>query len=253
MFAVESTQLLNENTKKFSHIQRYLICLGYLVVVFMLLGVIAIIMQALGLSAQASTEKLKSMNAFDVLGLQLLQAIAFILPLLIFIKVVPLKLFPWFALPTPKQWKVASLGYLATYISIVVLFSVIGVKPEQYEDMVIDKGPLSMSVFLLAIAMVAPILEEVVFRGLILRTLLEGRELGKDQSVIYAILFSGTVFGLMHISGANWAALVGVTMLGLFFAFLGAYTRSLFLPIVFHSFHNLWTGVLKVYGPSIVQ
>ena len=251
MLGVESTQQLNENIKKFSHLQRYLICLGYLVAVFILLGAIALVMQAM--ISNDTGQKLKQMNAFDVFGLQILQSTAFVIPLVIFLKAVPLKLLPTLKIPTGKEVKIAALGYIGAYTGIVVLMAIIGVKPEQYEDMIIEKTPLSMSVFLFAIAVVAPFLEEVVFRGFILRTLIEDKKLGQDQSVIYSIIFSGTVFGLMHISGANWAALLGVTMLGLLFAFLGAYTRSLFLPIIFHSLHNLWTGILKVYAPSIAQ
>ena len=252
MLGVESTRQLNENIKKFSHLQRYLICLGYLVAVFILLGAIALVMQAMGISNDAG-QKLKQMNAFDVFGLQILQSIAFVIPLVIFLKAVPLKLLPTLKIPTGKEVKIAALGYIGAYTGIVVLLAIIGVQPEQYEDMIIEKTPLSISVFLFAIAVVAPFLEEIVFRGFILRTLIQDKKLGQDQSVIYSIIFSGTVFGLMHISGANWAALLGVTMLGLFFAFLGAYTRSLFLPMIFHSFHNLWTGILKVYAPSIAQ
>jgi hypothetical protein len=76
---------------------------------------------------------------------------------------------------------------------------------------------------------IAPILEELIFRGVMLSYLL------KHKSEWAAILFSALLFGLVHVSPDQvvWSFLGGI--------FLGyAYLKSqnILVPILFHSLNN---------------
>ncbi len=75
------------------------------------------------------------------------------------------------------------------------------------------------------IAVAAPILEEILFRGVILRALL------KKYSPWKAILISALVFGVFHMN--PWQFLYA-TVLGLYLGYIYWKTRSLFYPILIH-------------------
>ena len=82
-------------------------------------------------------------------------------------------------------------------------------------------------VFLLVIVLVvAPVIEEVLFRGVILHRLAVKWGLGP------AILVSSGVFGLLHVN------FVGVGVLGIVMALLYVRTRTLIVPIACHVLNN---------------
>lgn len=76
----------------------------------------------------------------------------------------------------------------------------------------------------------APILEELLFRGIIMKGMLNMK-----VSPAKAIVFSAAIFGLIH--GYPWQA-VGAFMLGLVLGFVYYKTKSLVLPIMLHAFNN---------------
>lgn len=81
----------------------------------------------------------------------------------------------------------------------------------------------------LCMAVLGPVVEEVFFRGVLTRELL------KRYKPATAILFSGLVFGVIHI---NPAQVVGACISGFFFAWLYARTRSILPGIFIHILNN---------------
>ncbi len=81
----------------------------------------------------------------------------------------------------------------------------------------------------LMVAVAAPILEETLFRGIILKALL------KKYRPFKAILISAVAFGIFHLN--PWQFLYATT-LGLFLGYVYWKTRSLFYPIVIHMLLN---------------
>jgi len=75
------------------------------------------------------------------------------------------------------------------------------------------------------IAVAAPLLEEFLFRGIILRALL------KKYSPWKAILISALIFGIFHLN--PWQFLYA-TILGIYLGYIYWKTRSLFYPILIH-------------------
>ncbi len=88
----------------------------------------------------------------------------------------------------------------------------------------LNEGP---AVFLLVIVLVvAPVIEEVLFRGLMLHRIAVKWGLGP------AIVVSSAVFGLLHVN------FVGVGVLGIVMALLYVRTRTLIVPIACHVLNN---------------
>ena len=91
----------------------------------------------------------------------------------------------------------------------------------------------------IAVAVVAPLLEEVLCRGLLLDSLL------RKRSPRASILISAAFFGLLHLNPAH---VVLAAALGLVLGYVYYRTRSLALVIALHAFNNLLAyglGILK--------
>lgn len=157
----------------------------------------------------------------------------------------------------PSQWVLGLLGVIA------ILFFSNGwqplqewLLPEQWIDayrrteMQIDDtfkslliargGGWSIAIAFLVGAVIPAISEEVLFRGLVQRSLEE------SISPRNAILITGIVFGFLHF---NPIVIVPLVLIGVYLGFLAWYTRSLALPIVAHFFNNAISVVLLNIQP----
>ncbi len=103
------------------------------------------------------------------------------------------------------------------------------------EQMTNDKATM----IVMAVIM-APIFEEIVFRGIIQKGLSN-----KGTKPGVAIAISSVVFGLVH--GNPWQ-FVGAVLLGSVLGFVYYKTKSLLLPIFLHAFNNLCSSLLIFYG-----
>jgi len=88
---------------------------------------------------------------------------------------------------------------------------------------------LSQPVGLLSICLSGPVLEEVLFRGIILDSFL--RRFSKGRAIVLA----ASLFALMH---GNWAQLLPALFLGMSLSWIYAWTRSLWPCLVIHVLHN---------------
>lgn len=82
----------------------------------------------------------------------------------------------------------------------------------------------------LAVCIVAPIVEEIIFRGILLRGLLN-----HGMTPVWAILLSSIIFGAVHLNPWQF---VGAGFLGAIFAFVYYKTKSLWLCIFLHALNN---------------
>ena len=95
-----------------------------------------------------------------------------------------------------------------------------------------------------AIGVLAPFAEEVVFRGAVLRTLL-GLMSKKNHWV--AIMISAAIFGLAH---ANVAQFVNALLMGLLLGWMYYRTKSLVPGILLHWVNNTMAYVLSNIMPQ---
>ncbi|MDR2206072.1 MAG: CPBP family intramembrane metalloprotease [Flavobacteriaceae bacterium] len=97
-------------------------------------------------------------------------------------------------------------------------------------------------VMIASVVIVAPIFEEIVFRGIIQKGLINGGM--KPQSAIW---ISSLIFGLVH--GNPWQ-FAGAVLLGFVLGTVYHKTKSLLLPILLHFFNNLISLMLLEFSSS---
>jgi len=111
----------------------------------------------------------------------------------------------------------------------------------------LTRGGASTVLAFVAAVVLAPIAEELLFRGLLFRALLQHR------SVHFAALVSSVVFAVVHIDVAvsQPIALVGLTLVGVALAYAYERTGSLLVPIVGHAAFNGITLVVALVGDRL--
>ena len=124
------------------------------------------------------------------------------------------------------------LGGLAysTGASVVVMYPLAKLNSEFVND-IMNSGPLSESAIssFILLVILAPLLEEMVFRGLLFTRLTN--KWGTTRAMIVSSLF----FGLLHFPFNP----IGAFLLGIVACVLYARTRTLLLPIALHAMYNL--------------
>jgi len=113
----------------------------------------------------------------------------------------------------------------------------IGISPVS-EDYLTEEEltPLYLAVSLVTTAVLAPIAEELMFRGVILRRL-------SSVSQSFAIFMSALIFGLMH---GNFVQCVLGIFLGIVFGYAAVKTGSLILPIAGHILVNFTASMNSI-------
>ena len=91
---------------------------------------------------------------------------------------------------------------------------------------------------IIAAVIVAPIGEEIIYRGMITKLLLE------EYRPTKAILISALIFGVIHL---NPAQIPGAFLLGLLFGWLYYKTRSVIPGIILHFINNAASVVGVIY------
>lgn len=99
-------------------------------------------------------------------------------------------------------------------------------------------------VLLLCVGIIAPIAEEIVFRGLIYQRL-------KDYTgVRWAVLLSALFFGIYH---GNMVQAIYASALGILFAWLMEYFQNLWVPILLHMGGNTWGLIFSTYAARWIK
>lgn len=89
----------------------------------------------------------------------------------------------------------------------------------------------------LTIAIIAPILEEIIFRGYFLQTLVN--KIGS----FWGSIATATIFSLIHYP---WQSFIPIFILGLIMNSLVIKTKSIWPAIVFHITNNAWVFALQI-------
>jgi membrane protease YdiL (CAAX protease family) len=129
---------------------------------------------------------------------------------------------------------VVGIGILASELDNITraILPMPGVIAQLLEDVV--SGGLGMAI---VIVVVAPLTEELLFRGLILRGLLQ------RYGTVPAVLLSAFLFALVHVNPYQFAS--AITM-GVFLAWLFVRTRSLWPSIIAHALFNCHAFLLPI-------
>ncbi|MGK2931938.1 MAG: lysostaphin resistance A-like protein, partial [Solirubrobacterales bacterium] len=130
-----------------------------------------------------------------------------------------------FRIRTGAKW--IGLGTL-TYFGLAIAYSVIVGQPEQ-DDIAGDFGPIPLQI--LMIVLIAPIAEEVCFRGMLFGGVRTRFPLPA------AALIAGLVFGLLHYS-TGWSAVPLLIGFGAILSVVYEKTDSLWPAIILHALNN---------------
>lgn len=161
-------------------------------------------------------------------------------------------------LPFTAGWQVLAWGLgfgLATLLGLVLVGSLVSPwwpfrdAPQQgLLDLLARARGLELGAFFLTAVILAPIFEEILFRGVLLPWLQERFRgpLGAGIGTALALGLSATLFGLTHLEPGGLPTLV---LLG--FCLGGAYlrSRSLWVPILIHA---AWNGSLLILNRAFL-
>jgi membrane protease YdiL (CAAX protease family) len=154
----------------------------------------------------------------------------------------------------PERWSplpiiiVVSYGSLLGYGILIELLKQLGIDVGWFEggnqiDIMKDDSVFPLPVMLLilgfAVSIVAPLAEELFFRGLVYRALSE------TWSPFLAIFVSGLLFGAFHL---NLGVLIPFTILGMLLAWGFRASGSIWVPIITHFTINSVTLTVTVIG-----
>lgn len=110
---------------------------------------------------------------------------------------------------------------------------------EMFSGMMETMGSNLPMMMIMAVVM-APIFEEIVFRGIIMKGLIN-----KGWKPLNAIWLSSIIFGLVH--GNPWQ-FAGAVLLGYVLGLVYFRTKSLLMPMLLHAFNNAISTILIAYG-----
>lgn len=110
------------------------------------------------------------------------------------------------------------------------------------EDLDDGRGPATIVLFVVGAVVMAPLVEELLYRGLLLRALL------RRTRPPVAVFISAAVFALVHLVSDPGAfdLLPALAALGIVLGVIAVRTNSLSLPILVHAGFNLTTAILFV-------
>ena len=103
----------------------------------------------------------------------------------------------------------------------------------------LQKSPVAM---IIMTVILAPILEEILFRGIIMKGMINN-----GTKPLLAIALSAFIFGVVHFNPWQFA---GALLLGLVLGLVYYKTKSLLMSILLHAFNNLISAMLMLYSDS---
>jgi membrane protease YdiL (CAAX protease family) len=124
-------------------------------------------------------------------------------------------------------------GYVLFLLAAAAWTSALGIT--DHENVVIDLGtrdsPLAFAGAGLLVCVVAPMAEEIFFRGFLFGAL-------RRRGLVVATLVSGLAFGLAHVASAPIGFLVPLALLGMILALIYERTGSLYPSMALHAVNN---------------
>lgn len=140
------------------------------------------------------------------------------------------------------SWLLVGLGLqIVALVALLPIAELAGVDdaPQEAVQRLEDAGGAELALLAVGVVVVAPVVEELVFRGLLLRSLL------RRMSPGWAVAVSAGLFGIVHLADPGAAVVVpGLVALGLLTGVEATRTGSLSRPILLHAGFNLLTVVI---------
>ncbi|WP_257351401.1 CPBP family intramembrane glutamic endopeptidase [Pseudalkalibacillus decolorationis] len=136
-------------------------------------------------------------------------------------------------------WTIAGIPmvFIAQIIAASIEMNFFGVEPgSENTEMIVDLT-LSVPLLIMVVAVIGPILEEIVFRKVIFGTLY------KRMNFVVAALISSLVFAVVH---RDFTHILVYAAIGFTFSFLYVKTKRLIVPIIAHVSINSFVMLVQV-------
>lgn len=135
---------------------------------------------------------------------------------------------------------------LVTLLSFIFIVDAVPTvdAPEWFREMMKNVADRDLGWSILSVGIIAPILEEFVFRGMIQRGLMA------QYAPMTAILWSAVFFGAVHLN--PWQAIPAI-LFGIFFGWVYYRTGSLWTTIMFHSVNNILSLLYSYFTPAVLN
>ena len=206
--------------------------------------------------SEVIASKASDMGGFDILLITSVQAV-FFCSFSLFLA----RKYGFVCFSFRKNWKssfvfLAIAGLFIINIIISLILKWFDVEVRQYEDLNMDILRGNPVLFLVAIVVIAPLYEEFVFRGFLLKMFLTQEikshsHIRKWQTIL-AVFITSVLFSLVHFSqDSTLSIFFPIFILAVYLSFITLYTQSILLTSVVHSVNNLISGLTLLYAPPI--
>jgi len=135
-----------------------------------------------------------------------------------------------FSLSSMKIMALVSISIIAIQIGIISPIVNSLPMPEFMQRIFLEFANQNGAFYFIAIVIAAPVIEELIFRGIILNGLL------RRYSPVKSIILSSILFGIVHLNPWQF---VGALIIGIFSGWVYYRTRKLSLSILIHLVNNL--------------
>jgi membrane protease YdiL (CAAX protease family) len=144
------------------------------------------------------------------------------------------------------MWSIA--GVFLAYLSQVIAVSIemlLGIQPGSENTELIVEIAEATPLFMIVVAVVAPILEEIIFRKVIFGSLY------KKYNFFISAFISALAFALVHL---DYTHLIIYFAMGVTFSYLYVKTKRLLVPIVAHvAMNSLVLLVQVIFADEIIE
>lgn len=148
-----------------------------------------------------------------------------------------------------RPWRAVLLGFgvFVAFTAITATWTALTPKTDEehvvLEALLDDPALWVKAAFAFGAIVSAPIVEELVYRGLLFRAL-------SRFGLWPAAIGSGAIFGAVHASAVPWQSLLPLAVLGIGLALLYHVTGSIIAPIGMHAAFNAWNTGVVLGAPS---
>ena len=111
------------------------------------------------------------------------------------------------------------------------------------------EGTTEITLIVLSVAVLAPLVEEILFRGVLVQWLLS------KVSKVWVILISGVAFGLAHFlpEPSAWLPSIGLVLVGIVLGWLAVRQQRIGMAVTTHAGVNLLAVLLILFGDELNQ
>ncbi len=137
------------------------------------------------------------------------------------------------------------MAFAAQYVAVLIEISVFGIEPGSENTEMIVELAKATPLLILVVAVIGPILEEIIFRMIIFGSLY------KRFNFWIAAIVSSVIFAAVHL---DFEHLLVYTFMGVVFAFLYVKTKRIIVPIIAHVALNSFVMIVQVvFGDKLLE